>query len=171
VIVRLIVYFVISLAVYRASFYWSHEYRYDDYRDYFSLMSGVSGMVFTIMGIWIAFLYPNAMSRIVSPEKLVAKDFSDSQSDAKRLESIVGAVMASALVMMMVLLVTLAKIVLITTPLYIDYRLEFKSAALSVLVFITLVQLESVVYVVLSNVMFINDLHFKRRDRQADEEL
>lgn len=170
-IFRLIVYLLISVATYFASVVWSHEYKYEDYKDYLTLISGVSGMVFTIMGIWIAFLYPNAMSRVVSPGKLIAKDFSESKSDAKRLESIVGAVVASALVMMMALLVTLAKIIFLMTPVYVEYKLEFKSAALSVLVFITLAQLESVVYVVLSNVMFINDLHFKRQVRQADEEL
>jgi hypothetical protein len=123
------------------------------------------------MGIWIAFLYPNAMSRIVNPDKLVAKDFSESRSDAKRLESIVGAVMISALVMITALLVTLAKMVFIMTPIYIEYRLQAKATALSVLIFITFAQLESVFYVVLSNVMFINDLHFKRQTKQAEGEL
>jgi len=128
-------------------------------------------MVFTIMGIWIAFLYPNAMSRIVNPDKLVTKDFSEAKFDAKRLESIVGAVMTSAIVMIVALLITLAKIILLMTPIYIEHRLQFKAAALSALIFITFAQLESVVYVVLSNVMFINDLHFKRQTRQADIEL
>lgn len=128
-------------------------------------------MVFTIMGIWIAFLYPNAMNRIVSPNKLIAKDFSESQSDSKRLESIVGAIMTSALVMITALLITLAKIVIFVTPIYVDYRFEFKSAALAAVIFITLAQLESVFRVVLSNIMFINDLHFKRQVRKSDEEL
>lgn len=128
-------------------------------------------MVFTIMGIWIAFLYPNAMNRIVSPDKLVTKDFSESRSDAKRLESIVGAVMISALVMITALLVSLAKMIFIMTPIYIEYRLQVKATALSVLILITFAQLESVFYVVLSNVMFINDLHIKRQTKQADNEL
>jgi len=150
---------------------WLTSFRYEDYKDYLNLISTVSGMVFTIMGIWIAFLYPNAMNRIISSQKLVAADFSESRSDTKRLESIVGAVMTSALVMLGVLFITLAKLLLQMTPIYITYRLQFKSVALSALVFITLLQLEAVIHVVLSNVMFINDLHYKREGRQADDEM
>ncbi|MDO9013894.1 MAG: hypothetical protein Q7U84_03835 [Polynucleobacter sp.] len=170
-IYRVIVYVVLSVGAYLAAERSSVSYSYEDYNNYLTLLTGVSGMVFTIMGIWIAFLYPNAMSRIVSPDKLVAKDFSESKSDARRLESIVGAVMIAALVLVSALLITLAKILLLMTPFYLEYRLQLKAAGLSTLIFLTLVQLESVFFVVLSNVMFINDLHFKRQVRQADEEL
>jgi len=168
---RIILYLLLSGCCFIAATRWNHDYKYEDYKDYLTLITTASGMVFTIMGIWIAFLYPNAMSRIVSPEKLIAKDFSESRSDAKRLESIVGAVMSSALVMISALLITLAKIILLSTPIYINHHLQFKAAALSALIFITLIQLESVFHVVISNVMFINDLHFKRQTRQAEEEL
>jgi len=56
-------------------------------------------------------------------------------------------------------------------PLYLDYKEGIKSAALAGLVFITLVQMESVINVVISNIMFINDLHFRRQARQSEEEL
>lgn len=168
---RILVYVILSLAFFFSWSNFSLDYKYEDYKDYLTLISGVSGMVFTIMGIWIAFLYPNAMSRIVNPDKLVAADFSESRSDAKRLESIVGAVMSSALVMLSALLITLAKTVLLMTPVYAEYRMQFKSGALALLIFITLLQLESVVHVVISNVMFINDLHFKRQSRESDDAL
>jgi len=148
----------------------SVDYKYEDFKDYLTLLSGVSGMVFTIMGIWIAFLYPNAISRIVDPETIVAADFSESQSDSKRLESIVGAIFASAVVMVVALLITLFKILLFLSSFYISHRLQIKAGALGLLVLLTLIQLESVFRVVLSNVMFINDLHYKRQARQADEE-
>ena len=170
-IYRILIYVAISTLLYLVSIKWASSFKYEDYKDYLSLISGVSGMVFTIMGIWIAFLYPNAMSRIINSEKLVAKDFSESKSDAKRLESIVGAVMTSALVMISALLIAIAKMIIVMTPVYVEYRMQLKAAALSAIIFITFVQLEAVFYVVLSNVMFINDLHFKRQGRQADEEL
>jgi hypothetical protein len=164
-------YLLICVGCYFASWKWLNTYQYADYKDYLNLISAVSGMVFTIMGIWIAFLYPNAMSRIINSKKLIAADFSESQSDSKRLESIVGAVMTSALVMLGVLLITLAKIIIQMMPFYMEYRIEFKAIALSTLIFITFLQLEAVINVVLSNVMFINDLHFKRQARQSDEEM
>lgn len=170
-IYRLISYVLISIAVLVIYIIFKFDYKYDDFKDYLTLISGVSGMIFTIMGIWIAFLYPNAMSRIVAPTKLIAKDFSESKSEAKRLESIVGAVMTSALVAVGAMLITLLKVIIFHTPIYFEYRIYIKSAAISTVIFLTLIQLESIFYVVLSNVMFINDLHFKRQDRQAEEDL
>ena len=38
------------------------DYKYDDYKDFINILINISGMIFTIMGIWIAFLYPNALS-------------------------------------------------------------------------------------------------------------
>lgn len=170
-IYRTLLYAGISVSVYMLYSRWNIDYKYEDFKDYVSLISGISGMVFTIMGIWIAFLYPNAMNRIVNPSKLVAKDFSESKSEAKRLESIVGAVMTSAIVAIGALVITLLKVLLFLTPIYMEYRLHIKSAAISFLIFLTLIQLESVLHVVLSNVMFINDLHFKRQTRQAEEDV
>ena len=170
-IYRALAYLLVSVGCYFAWMGSPLDYTYDDYNAYLTLLSGVSGMVFTIMGIWIAFLYPNAMSRIVSPTKLAAADFSESRSDAKRLESIVGAVMTSALVMLLALLISLLKIILYISSFYVEYRWQLKGGALAVLIFMTILQLESVMHVVVSNVMFINDLHFKRQSRQSDEEL
>lgn len=170
-IMRIFLYIIISGSIYFASQKWLYNFRYDDLKDYINLLSGVSGMVFTIMGIWIAFLYPNAMSRILDPDKIIAKDFSESQSDAKRLESIVGAVMCSGLVMIIILFFSLIKTIIYTLPVYSSYRIEIKSTALAIIFCATLIQLESVIKVVLSNILFINDLHFKQQAKKADNEL
>ncbi|TQP94163.1 hypothetical protein FLL78_19365, partial [Vibrio cholerae] len=37
-----------------------------------SILQNTSAMIFTIMGIWIAYVYPNAVLRIVQPSKVVA---------------------------------------------------------------------------------------------------
>lgn len=170
-IYRLIVYAAISAGCYFSAIRWLGGFAYEDFKDYVTLLSAVSGMVFTIMGIWIAFLYPNAMSRILDPKKLVSKDFSESRLDAKRLEGIVGAVLTSAIVMLLAMLLALAKLILSSTPLYADFRVQFKATALAILVLMTLIQLEAVFNVVISNVLFINDLHFRRQARQADADL
>ncbi|WP_238875307.1 hypothetical protein [Achromobacter xylosoxidans] len=170
-IYRALGYLAVALATGFAFFEFRLDFRYEDFRDFLTFLCTVSGMVFTIMGIWIAFLYPNAISRIVSPEKLVAADFSESGSDAKRLEKIVGAIISSSLVMVAVLILIFFKIILSKTDLYIQNILQFKSAALFAAAFMTLIQLESIVHVVIANVMFINDLHTKRQNRKSDEDI
>lgn len=144
------------------------QYRYEDYKELLTLLSGVSGMVFTIMGIWIALLYPNAISRIASPEVVVPADFSESRADSKRLESIVGAIIASALVMVLALLASLAKLAFFSTAIYADFRLPLKACAFGFLLLLVVIQLESVFKVVISNIMFINDLHYRRQSREEE---
>lgn len=50
-------------------------------------------MIFTIMGIWIAYVYPNAVLRIVQPSKVVAVF---AEEDIKRVRMLVGVVILSA---------------------------------------------------------------------------
>jgi hypothetical protein len=168
---RLIGYLLFGAAVFGVVQRFHVNFRYEDFKDYLALLSGVSGGVFTIMGIWIAFLYPNALSRLVDPKKVVTADFSESLADTKRLENIVAAILKSALVMTAALIIAIAKVFLYLSPYYAAHIELFKSLALSVLAVITVLQIEAVFSVMASNVMFINDLHRKRLERKADHEL
>ena len=61
---------------------------YNDFANYCTLLVSVSGMVFTIMGIWLAFLYPNALQRIVNPKTIETVDFTEQLEDTRRLEGL-----------------------------------------------------------------------------------
>ena len=65
---------ILACAIYLINNF-SLTYSFNDLKDYMNVLLGISGMVFTIMGIWIAFLYPNALSRIVDPNKIKTADF------------------------------------------------------------------------------------------------
>lgn len=145
-------------------------YKFDDFKEYATILINSSGMVFTIMGIWIAFLYPNALSRIVNPN-IVTADFSESLQETKRLEAIVGSVLKSAIVVLMVMLIFLGKVVLFKTYFYGSYFEIIKSFILSFIVFLTYIQAEAIWHVVYSNIMFINDLHRRREDREEDADV
>lgn len=169
--IRTAIYVLISMAAAWLCNRMQLNFRYEDIKDYLTLLSGVSGMVFTIMGIWIAFLYPNALSRLVDQQKVITVDFTESLSDAKRLERIVAAILISALVMLGALFFTLGKVVLVPTSFYQEHRMIVRASAFGALIFLTLAQVEAVLSVVFANVMFINDLHWKRQERKANEEL
>jgi hypothetical protein len=147
------------------------SYRSDDLKDYITQLTSVSGMVFTIMGIWIAFIYPNALSRLVSPQKIADADFSENLLETKRLEKIVAAVLQSALVATGLLSVLLCKIIFWRTGLYAAHAQIFKSGALALTILASWVQVEAVGSVIFANVMFINDLYRKRQLRRMDLEL
>lgn len=69
------------------------EFKY--YEPLLSVMVGVSGAIFTIMGIWIAHLYPGLVVALKDPQVINA-DFSDEKKDTKNLGVIVGVIIISA---------------------------------------------------------------------------
>ncbi|MEH6443729.1 MAG: hypothetical protein V7784_07520 [Oceanospirillaceae bacterium] len=146
------------------------NYNYSDFKDYLTVLLTVSSMVFTLMGIWIAFLYPDALNKIANIENdpnlhVLAK------AQTVRVESLVKSVLKSAIVVTMIVFFYLLKIILINTVFYSDNIIYFKSIALSAIITLTILQLESVGYIVYSNVMFINDLHHKREEAEADQDI
>jgi hypothetical protein len=147
------------------------EYSYSDFENYLGILLTVSSMVFTLMGIWIAFLYPNALSRLVNPDKVENADFDTALGETKRLEGLVGSVLKSAFVVTMIMAIFAAKIVLHQSAFYYSHIVIFKSLALTTVAVLSLLQFESIFYVIYSNVMFINELHSKREDREADADI
>lgn len=146
-------------------------YAYSDLKDYVNILMSVSSMVFTIMGIWIAFLYPNALQRLVSPDKVENADFSETLGETKRLEGLVGSVLKSAFVLSMILSFFMAKLIVSGLDFYDELIFDLKNLSLSFFLVLSVLQLESVFYVVYSNVMFVNELHQKREDREADADV
>lgn len=144
---------------------------YGSYKDFLLVLLNVSSMVFTLMGIWIAFLYPNALKRIVNPEVVENVDFSESLSEVRRLESIVGSVLKSAMVVISIVVIFLIKLLIPSFSGYANNILFFEAIAVASVLVLTCFQLESVFHVVKSNVMFINDLHRKREDKEADNDV
>jgi hypothetical protein len=149
---------------------YSIDFTFEDYKEYSSVLMNVSSMVFTIMGIWIAFLYPNALSRIVD-SKVETVDFSESLQDTKRLQALVGSILKSAFVIIFLMLIYLSKVILFKTPLYTQNIILIKQLVLSFTIVLSYMQFEAVLYVMYSNFMFLNDLHSKREDREADADI
>jgi len=171
VIIRLFVYLVFFLFLSFICYKYSVDFSYSDFKDYLSVLLTVSSMVFTLMGLWIAFLYPNALRRLVDPVKIENVDFSDTLNETRRLEGLVGSVLKSAFVVMMIMMIFIFKIYFFNTNFYLSNIFLIKSIALSFVTILTVLQFESIFYVIYSNVMFINEIHKKREDREADEDI
>ncbi|EKT4540375.1 hypothetical protein QEM15_002545 [Pseudomonas putida] len=146
------------------------RYTYSDFKDYGSNLLAISGMVFTIMGIWIAFVYPNAILRLQAPNKIKNADFTQTLEDTRRLESIVGCIMKSAFVASALCVVFLVKILLHSTPLYKENIHLIKSALLGATMLLTILQGSAVASVMYANFMFIEELHSRREKRQGDND-
>jgi len=168
---RLIMYLILMFGLFTLFNFYPVDYTYSDFRDYLTVLLTVSSMVFTLMGIWIALLYPNALQRLVVPSKFVNADISTTLSETKRLEGLVASVLKAAFVVTMIMLVYLGKIFLFKTDMYASYTVLFKSGAISMVAILSIIQLESIGYVIFSNVVFINELHSKREDHEAEADI
>ncbi|WP_249605332.1 hypothetical protein [Chromobacterium sp. IRSSSOUMB001] len=144
---------------------------YEGAKDYAGFLMSVAGAVFTVMGIWVALLYPSALSKIVDEKKVLLADFSEAKNDTRRLEFLIGSILGSAFVVLIVLFLFLIRLVFIKIGFFVPYHTWFSSIALSCLVVISLVQAEAVFHVMMANILFINDLHKKRVDREVDADL
>lgn len=170
-LIKATIYFLLYLASFFIAYKLPLTYQYSDLKDYISILLGASSMVFTIMGIWIAFLYPNALQRLIDPNKIETADFSATLNDTKRLEALVASVLQSAFVVIGIMLLTFFKMAFNETVFFSSLKIYTKPMALSLIFLLSLLQLESIFYVIYSNVMFINDLHTKREDRAADADI
>lgn len=169
--IRLLIYAALLAAFEFAYLHWEISYSLSDLKNYTDALLAASGMVFTIMGIWIAFLYPNALNRIVNQEKIEIADFSETLSDTKRLENIVASVLKSAIAIVFVLALYLFKVILSKTSIYTNHISLLKASALAGTTIMSIIQIEAILSVVFANIMFINDLHRKRENRQMDSEI
>lgn len=161
----LLILFFSGLCLYKVS------YTFSDFNAYMTVLIGISGMIFTIMGIWIAFIYPNALKRIADPEKIEFADFTEGLEDTKRLEAIVASILKSLLIIVISMLIFLAKIIIFKTNFYGEYKDIIKAFCLSLTIVLTYVQLQSVFQVVKANILFIDDLHSKREQREIDQDI
>src|SRR5690606_9034954 len=144
------------------------KFSYQDVEPLISALENMSAMVFTIMGIWIAFIYPNAILRITQPSKI---DAIFSEEDEKRINMLVGTIIVSALVLVFLLLSTLLKLFLSKSGLYLHFPSLVKIIGVSFLLLLSYVQLVCVYIVIASNVNFLIDLRSKRNLHEMNRRL
>ncbi len=122
------------------------------------------------MGIWVAYLYPDALVRITS-DNITSADFSEAQENSARLKTMVGSIIISALVAMAMIYVLLGKTLIASTEFYEAHRLNIKAAAVTVVIYATLLQTLSVFYIIRSNFLFLIEFHEKRVKREREDDV
>lgn len=133
-----------------------------------SILQNTSAMVFTIMGIWIAYLYPNAILSILQPSKVESLF---SEEDEKRVTLIVGVVALSAIVMCCLIIGTTATPFIIKGSLYTIFPEAIGFISLFFLLVLSYAQLFAVYIVFASNLGFIMKLRSLRNKQRLDKKL
>lgn len=139
-----------------------------DIEPVFSILQNTSGMIFTIMGIWIAYIYPNAILRITQPSKIEAL-FSD--DDEKRVKLLVSIVVLSAVIITCVLIISVIRPFFIHSVYLLNHMPLVKSAGLFITLLLSYGQIFCLYVVIVSCVNFITDLRNKKTIKELDERL
>ncbi|EOB6240657.1 hypothetical protein ACHELW_000770 [Vibrio vulnificus] len=152
--------------------YLSYSFRLDvtfkDVEPLISILQNTSAMIFTIMGIWIAYVYPNAVLRIVQPSKVSAIFSSE---DLERVKLLVGVVILSASILAMLLVGITAKAFIAKTSLFLANKAFFTGFGLWWLLALTYAQLFCIYAVIASSVNFIIDLKNLKTKQRLSEKL
>lgn len=131
-----------------------------------SALQNTSAMVFAIAGIWLAYLYPEAVAGLIKGENLKLEN---DRAKAKKIESIVGIVVVSALVMIGIIVFYLANAFFINTDLYINNKSCFKLFSVTYIIFLAIIQIYCVALVIKRSISFINQLYKMISDKKVDK--
>ena len=122
-----------------------------------SVLQNTSAMIFAISGIWIAYLYPSAISGLVTKEfdqELKEK----SKKSLSRLRLIVGVIVLSGFVMEGIILLMISASLLENTATYTENSSFFKGCGLFAILLFSEIQLFCIYVVLASSISFIIEL-------------
>lgn len=129
------------------------------------LLVGIAGAIFTIMSIWVAFLYPNVL-RTIKGENLVNVEFHAGGEDTSRLKEVVSVIIQSALTMTFAVLLMVSNSVVENFP----FRVQAVIGQINqfVLLYFCGIQVCALASTIWINVSFIGALDKYRKKRARD---
>ncbi|MFQ2176151.1 hypothetical protein ACK33V_02895 [Aeromonas veronii] len=133
-----------------------------------STLQNISAAVFTISGIWIAYIYPEAIIAFTSPDKVNLLNGTES---TKRIKELVLVVISSSMVLISTLLYNLGYAFFLKADFVITHKSTFKIVAISFICFISFVQIKALWSILLSNIMFVDKLYGLKTEREVDDDL
>ncbi|HDL6478833.1 TPA: hypothetical protein PXI74_002136 [Yersinia enterocolitica] len=151
-------------------FFFYKKYSFYDVKDILSTLQNISAMIFTIAGIWLAYIYPKAVTAIIKPSKITSiTTEDDTLEDINRITMIVKIIVISASVTFLIILINILKPIF--TPLSAYGHIENTLHYFGVLLVILLIYIQSIALfgIVSSTIIFLNDLHKKFNQRQLDK--
>lgn len=183
---------IFVLAIIAIAANWGDRYRYSDIKDVLSTLQNISAMIFTIAGIWLAYIYPKAISGIIKPSSF-NKDVQDDayyanpgeivkpeiswtkeekkeiEKDVDRITMIVETILTSAFVIFAIVLINVFKPAFSGTE-FVKSNLVYISRISCFVIFsLVYLQIISLITIVYSNIAFLNDMHDRKNNEELDK--
>ena len=139
-----------------------------DFSSSISVLQNISAAVFTLTGIWIAYLYPEAISAFTNPEKLTILKGSE---NAKRIERLVLIIFTSAFVLIGILILTLSFPILLKLPSLINKTDLLNQIYIAATIYLSLNQLRAISGIMTNNLDFVYRLTFLKTNQDVFDDL
>jgi hypothetical protein len=130
-------------------------------------LQNISAAVFTLAGIWIAYSYPQAISAYTNPDKVMVIN----SDETKRIENLVLIILTSAYVIIGILAFNMSVVMIQPTDFVQLHKSIFKLLAITAVVYLVFIQVVAILTVMLTNIQFVNELHKKKTEKRANEDL
>ncbi|RAW92164.1 MULTISPECIES: hypothetical protein [unclassified Photorhabdus] len=142
--------------------------KYSNVTDIISVLQNISAIVFAISGVWIGYLYPNAIAGLMKNEKI---DFFASKNEAKKVEGMILIIIISAFVLVGIALFYLMVILLKGSEFYRENYFIIKLSGLSFILYMIFMQIRCVFLMIRKNISFINKLHRFLNEKELNSKL
>ncbi|WP_125784640.1 hypothetical protein [Pseudoalteromonas rubra] len=164
-------FFVISIIYFFSAFYFVEpqfiNYKYEAMKEAVNFFTASSGAVFTLLGLWVAYVYPNAIVKIVRP----SVDDIFSKDDLVRLRRMLFVLCLCIMIIAASLFFHVLYLFLYGTEYYNINSYFIKKLALILIGYLSIVQFIVFYFVVATNVNFLNDLYTKRNMQEVNDKL
>ncbi|WP_413525724.1 hypothetical protein [Photobacterium phosphoreum] len=130
-------------------------------------LQNISAAVFTLAGIWIAYSYPEAISAYTNPNKVILA----AGDETKRIENLVLIILTSAFVIIGILMFNMSVIILQPLEFIQAHKESFKLLAITLVIYLVIIQVVAILTVMLTNIQFVNELHKKNTENIANRDL
>ncbi len=134
-----------------------------------SILQNISIAVFTLAGIWLAYLYPESIAVYTGTKKRIS-DIGDIDA-IRKIEKLVLKIIASAFILLGVLFYNLTLSFLGEVPIIIKNMNFLKFFAISFIVFLSIIEVWVILTLIKSNISFVNKLHNARSQMRATKKL
>lgn len=142
--------------------------KYDSIVNIVSVLQNISSIVFAIVGVWVAYLYPKLITEIINNKE---DDFFDSKSETKKMESLIITIIISALVLIGVIVFYLLVLFMKGSQFYINNLEVIKISGVSFVFMMVIMQIFCIISVIINNVSFVNKLYKLLNDKELDNKL
>lgn len=128
---------------------------FNDIKDVVGTLQNISTAIFTIVGLWVGFLYPNAIKSIVNDNV----DYIKNSKDVPRIEKLIYVIIISALVMLGTLVFYMLKSLFYKAVIYQELRQFIRVISFTLVYFSCWLQARCIFSVIKSNLRFVSNLH------------